>query len=253
MVQELGECFLHCDVRWGGVSFPPLPGVQGEGAIKTAGGRSVGGGRGGLFVGLLRQHGGVEPIQTQARVGGLLAEEPEQHVAALVVVDVDVAFLVLDQRQHVHLTPHAPLVRPRREREAGHRRDYRPTEARHIAKRTSAQARQGRAALRPAPSRQVAQTATPLLHGTRTVRRSRRRSPSPSSGRAPQVVEGGRRRRIAALDELRPVALDRSHLRLEVRPSRPARTTASGGCGGGRRSSRGCVAEKTDRRAGRFW
>src|SRR4051794_12706276 len=63
---------------------------------------------GGLFARLLREDGGVEPVQAQARVGRLRLEGGEEVVSAVVVVDVDVALVALDQRQDVQLRGHAP-------------------------------------------------------------------------------------------------------------------------------------------------
>src|SRR5262245_2266901 len=70
----------------------------------------------GLLAGLARQHGDVEPGQTQLGVGGLGPEGVEEVAAAGVVVHVDVAFGALDERQHIVLAAHGPPPLARRDR-----------------------------------------------------------------------------------------------------------------------------------------
>src|SRR5205814_8302385 len=82
-----------------------------------AGGLRPGGGLG-LFAGLAGHDGGVEPVECILWVGRLVAERVDQHVPAVVVVDVHVLFVALDQRQGVAFTPHrdtSPSTRVRSE------------------------------------------------------------------------------------------------------------------------------------------
>src|SRR5437899_3111523 len=59
-----------------------------------------------LLAGLLGQHGGVEPVKAQPRVGGLVAEGVHQRLPALVVIDEYVMLLPFDQRQDIEFLSH---------------------------------------------------------------------------------------------------------------------------------------------------
>src|SRR5436189_261220 len=63
---------------------------------------------GGLFVGLLTEHGHVEPGQAQPGVGSLGPKSFQQPAAADVIIDVNVTLAPLDEGQHVEFAPHTP-------------------------------------------------------------------------------------------------------------------------------------------------
>jgi hypothetical protein len=55
----------------------------------------------------LREHGGVEPVDGDGRVGRLLSDVVDEQIPALVVVDEDEALAALEQRQDVEFAGHA--------------------------------------------------------------------------------------------------------------------------------------------------
>src|SRR5438309_9298419 len=59
-----------------------------------------------LLAGLLGQDRGVEPVEAQPRVGGLVAEGVHQRLSALVVVDEYVMLLPFDQRRDIEFLSH---------------------------------------------------------------------------------------------------------------------------------------------------
>jgi hypothetical protein len=54
-----------------------------------------------LFAGSLGQNGGVKPSEAEAWVGGCVPERVDQRLAAIVVVDENVLFVVFDEGQDV--------------------------------------------------------------------------------------------------------------------------------------------------------
>src|SRR5262249_30803043 len=92
-------------------SSPPTEGEKGakplsKPRLRLGWARRGVGRRQALFLGLLRQPGGVEPVEAQLGVGRLRVERLHQRRPTRVIVDVNVALVALDQRQDVELSSH---------------------------------------------------------------------------------------------------------------------------------------------------
>jgi len=52
------------------------------------------------------EHGSIEPVDTDTRIGGLITNFVDEYIRAFVIINEDVAFFAFDQRQDVQLSGH---------------------------------------------------------------------------------------------------------------------------------------------------